>query len=233
MILACHQPLYLPWPGLFYKAMVADVLILLDHVDFPMGRSWISRNRLKNHQGAFWLTVPVKKKGRRSDPINTIEIYDERDWRKKHLQSIIQSYSHAPYLEDHQAFFNHLYGRPWTRLIDLNLVAFDYLKNALGISTPVKLSSTLKLSGRGADLLVNACRAVGADTFLVLTAAMNYLDEKIFSEAGITLRRFQLDPPVYPQLFGDFVSNLSVLDMLLCCGPKSRTLIEKSGHLLV
>lgn len=60
---AIHQPIFLPWPGLFRKAADADVLVLLDLVQFPRGRTWLTRNRLKNEDGEVWLTVPVSRKG--------------------------------------------------------------------------------------------------------------------------------------------------------------------------
>ena len=36
-------------------------------------------------------------------------------------------------------------------------------------------------------------------------------------------------PPVYPQLWGDFIYNLSALDLLLNCGPKSREIVLGEG----
>lgn len=54
MIVTTHQPIFLPWPGFFYKALCADVMVLLDDVQFPLGRTWITRNRLKSAQGEQW-----------------------------------------------------------------------------------------------------------------------------------------------------------------------------------
>jgi hypothetical protein len=51
MMIACHHPNFMPWPGLFFKGMQAEQLVLLDDVQFPLGGSWINRNRLKNDQG--------------------------------------------------------------------------------------------------------------------------------------------------------------------------------------
>ncbi|MGD9090852.1 MAG: WbqC family protein, partial [Desulfobacterales bacterium] len=63
MIISTQQPYFIPYPGFFYKAWQSDVFVILDTVQFPQGTTWTSRNRLKNDQGALWLTVPVWKKG--------------------------------------------------------------------------------------------------------------------------------------------------------------------------
>jgi len=58
MVIACHQPNFMPWSGLFFKALVADQLVLLDDVQFPLGGSWVNRNRLKNDQGELCSPCP-------------------------------------------------------------------------------------------------------------------------------------------------------------------------------
>jgi hypothetical protein len=64
MVVTTHQPIFLPWPGFFYKALQVDALVLLDHVQFPQGRGWLHRNRLKSDQGDHWLRVPIRKGSR-------------------------------------------------------------------------------------------------------------------------------------------------------------------------
>jgi len=51
MIVTTHQPIFLPWPGLFDKALRADTGVLLDEVQFPLGRGWMNRNRLESQHG--------------------------------------------------------------------------------------------------------------------------------------------------------------------------------------
>jgi len=79
MVVTTHQPIFLPWPGFFYKAMRADVLVLLDRVQFPHGRGWMHRNRLKSDQGDHWLRVPIWKAGRGTQLIADVEICNETE----------------------------------------------------------------------------------------------------------------------------------------------------------
>jgi hypothetical protein len=48
MLAVTHQPIVLPWPGFFCKALRADALVLLDRVQCPLRRGWMHRNRLKS-----------------------------------------------------------------------------------------------------------------------------------------------------------------------------------------
>jgi hypothetical protein len=232
MILACHQPNFMPWTGFFFKAMVADRLVLLDDAQFPLGGSWVNRNRLKNDQGELWLTVPVWKRGRSLQRIDAVEICFEENWQKKHLLSLEHAYKHAPYWEEHRGFFREIYERPWQRLLELNLAILDFLRHHLGIDRPFFLSSTFAVSGKGSERLVDLCRAVGANAYLTVLSSRKYLDETLFHRQGIRLVYYTYEPPVYPQLWGEFRANLSTIDLLLTCGAKSPHLIRPAGRIV-
>lgn len=230
MIVTTHQPIFLPWPGLFAKAIRADTIVFLDEVQFPLGRSWMTRNRLKGDQGELWLTVPVRKKGRGKQPISSAEICEERDWRNKHLESIRQHYADAPYLGELFPSLESIYARNHRLLVDLNMDLIRFFFDCMRITTGVALQSPLGMRREsGSSLLVSVSRAVAADSYLALPPVEKYLDAGLFRAANIGLRFARFDPPVYPQLWGDFRANLSVLDLLLNCGPaKSMEIIGKS-----
>jgi hypothetical protein len=229
MRVATHQPLFLPWPGLFFKGLSADVLVLLDKVQFPLGRSWMTRNRLKSDQGELWLRVPVQKKGRGKQIIRQVEIHSEAKWHQKHLQSIRQNYAHAPYLADHLPQLEAIYGRHPRRLSALNYDLICYLWKALGLKSTLILQSDLAVSGQGTELLVSICRTLKANTYATLPPAEKYLEREKFTTNGIQIIFTPFHPPIYPQLWGDFRYNLSTLDLLLNCGPKSLETIARSA----
>jgi hypothetical protein len=226
MICAIHQPIFLPWPGFFGKAMRSDCTVLLDDVQYPRGRSWLNRNRLKNEQGALWLTVPVWKKGRGLQAIRSVEICCDRDWREKLLRGIRQNYARAPYLNDHYGSIESIFMNNRARLAELNIDLIRFLWRALSFNRDVLLQSGLGVEGTGTDLLVNVCRAVGAEHLAIFPVAEKYVDAARMREAGIALTSVHFQPPVYPQLWGRFLYNLSTLDMLLNCGPRSREIIS-------
>jgi hypothetical protein len=230
VIVACHQPIFLPWAGFFVKALLADVLILLDDVQLGRGFTWMNRNRLKCDQGELWLTVPIRKKGRGLQKINEVEVFNERNWHHKHLQSIMQNYTHAPYLSDHLPFLKELYQQEWKKLVELNCRVLFYLRDALGIETEFVLQSDLGVQARGTELLVEICRKVGAGVYRSSLVSKKYLDEALFEGNDIQVSYFNFSPPLYPQLWGDFIPNLSALDLLLNCGRESLTIIRRYNN---
>ena len=73
MIVAIHQPNYIPWLGFFYKIAKSDIFIFLDDVQYTKN-SFINRNKIKTSQGSIWLTLPVRNKGRFGQLIREVEL---------------------------------------------------------------------------------------------------------------------------------------------------------------
>lgn len=233
MVVSANQPYFCPFPGFFRKALASDIMIILDEVQFPRGTTWTCRNRFKNDRGMFWITVPVRKKGLGLQRISEVRLCNEGRLGYKHLESIKAAYANAPYLPDHIDFITEMFSGRFDRLIDLNMSAIRYTLRNLRIGTKLMLLSELGVTGKGTDLLVEICRAVGAATFLAQKQAGKFLEAEIFRCNGIELRLFPYNPPVYPQLWGDFIPNLSAFDLLFNCGPGAGDILLRrrpAGH---
>jgi len=208
--------------------MKADCMVLLDDVQFPRGHGWMNRNRLKNEQGELWLTVPVHKKGRGLQIIRNVEIFNDSNWRRKHLRSLQQNYAHAPYLEQYSSAIEAIYQINHHKLISLNLDLIRFFWQTLSLKTQLHLQSDLGISGKGTDLLIAICQHLQAKSYLTFPVVEKYLDLGKMMRSGIQATFVNFHPPIYPQLWGDFIYNLSTLDLLLICGPKSAEIISKS-----
>lgn len=225
MILSTNQPYFSPYPGFFYKAHLCDVFVLLDGVQLPRGTTWITRNRFKNDQGTLWMTIPVWKKGLGLQNIENVRICHEGHWARKHLASLQQAYAHAPYFGEHLNFVREMFSNPYDKLIDLNLAITRYLIEHLAIETDLKLQSVTGIHASGTRLLIDLCHYFGASTFLAQLPARKYLDTDSFQQAGILLKFFTPRVCIYPQLWGEFIYDLSAFDLLFNCGPKARDIL--------
>jgi hypothetical protein len=227
MVISTYQPLFAPFLGFFYKARLSDVMVILDDVQFPLGRSFLNRNRFKNDQGILRITIPVWKRGRGLQKINQVMIYPEGNWRKKHLISLETSYANSPYFHEHLGFVEDIFTEKHKKLIDLNLSIIKYLMQQLDIATELILLSDLGITVRGANLLVEICRRLKASNYLTHTSARKFLNLPLFADAEIRISFFNPPSFVYPQLWGDFIPNLSAFDLLFNCGPKSYEILAR------
>lgn len=228
MIVSTNRPYFAPYPGFFQKAFLADVFVILDTVQFPQGTTWISRNRFKNDQGTLWMTIPVWKKGLGIQKISNVRICHEGHWMKKRLASLKQAYRHAPYFEDHRAFIEKIFSFPFEKLVDFDMEIIRYLIDVLGIKTEVVLLSETGIDARGGQLLIEISSHFSTSTFLSQQCAQKHLNTYLFDHAGIELRFFKPPALIYPQLWGNFIGNLSVFDLVFNCGPKSKELLMQS-----
>jgi hypothetical protein len=226
MILSAYQPYFAPHPGFFAKAARSDVFVLLDAVQFPRGTTWLTRNRFKNDQGVLWMTIPVWKKGLGLQRISEVRICHEQRWAGKHLESLKTAYAKAPFFEDHLPFLERLFGKGHERLVGFNMELLRHVMEHLGIATRVVLLSELGIDRKEPQLSVEICKQLGASTFLAQAGAKKYLDAGVFRREGISLEFFSPRPLVYPQLWGEFLFNLSALDLLFTCGPKAGRILH-------
>ncbi|MCK5419622.1 MAG: WbqC family protein, partial [Desulfobacterales bacterium] len=79
------------------------------------------------------------------------------------------------------------------------------------------------------DRLIDICKALGADTYLAGQGAAGYMDVARFEENGLKVIMQDVKHPVYPQLFKDFESHLSIVDLLFNCGLESMNIIREAN----
>jgi hypothetical protein len=224
MRIAIHQPHYLPWLGYVAKWAAADLLVLLDTVQYEKN-GFQNRNRVKTRGGARWLTVPVQ--ARLGMAIHDVPIADADRWARRHFTTIAHAYAQAPHFGRVRDALRELYETRWTDLRSVALASMRVIARGLGIRTPVRLASELGVTaGDPTRRLVELCRAVGGTTYLAGRDATKYLDRTAFRDAGIDVVQQRYEHPEYAQLHGSFVPFLSALDILLVHGDDALRIIR-------
>jgi hypothetical protein len=105
-----------------------------------------------------------------------------------------------------------------------------YFVEALGIPTRIVYASTLDVPGIATERLVNLIRTVGGDRYYCGAHAHDaYLDSALLEGADIGLELQGWRAPVYSQGRGGFVPDLSILDLLLNCGPDSLRILTDAN----
>jgi len=223
MIVAIHQPQYLPWLGYFDKIDKSDIFVLLDNVQYKKNE-WQNRNRIKTVNGWQWVTLPVLYKF--PEKINQVKINNKVDWKRKHLNAILTNYSKSQYLNKYQSSFEDVYSENWECLVDINVHLIDLIIKTLGINTQTLKASKLQLRDDPTYRLIDVCKEVGADTYLAGEDGSKYMDLEKFKKENINITIQDFHHPVYSQLFGDFQSHMSIIDLLFNYGEDSLRIIR-------
>ena len=211
MIISIHQSQYLPWPPYFKKIAKSDVFVVLDDVQFQKNGVQ-NRNKLRNQQEDFWLTIPVR--GGLKDNINKKEIADSR-WKKKHHLSIKQSYSKSRFWEIYNHEIEEIFQNDRKYLHEINNDFLKFFLKTFEIETKIFLSSEINVKGSKSDLVLNICKYFGAKKYLSGIGSKDYLDLKSFEKEKVEIEFLDFNSPKYEQYHGDFISDLSMLDMLM------------------
>lgn len=238
------QPGYLPWLGFFEQMYKSDVFVVYDDVQYDK-EGWRNRNRIKTANGVQWLTIPVLLRFDAHPLINEVKIDNKVNWRKKHLFSIRQSYSKAPYFKKYIEIFDEAFSREWDYLAEIDLHLILKLAECLGMGDKKIIRSTGTGIGKGIgeegigkdnsgegnkmERLVRICKLFEADTFYEGAAGRNYIDDNYFAGHGIKMEYQDYKHPVYKQLYGEFVPHMSVIDLLFNHGEESLSIIIGKG----
>lgn len=230
MILAAHQPSYLPWLGYLDKMARADLFVVMDDLQYE-AQNFQNRNRIKLNHGAAWVTVPLRR-GAQSDRICDKRINNQasrrQHWQRRTWVTLAIHYRKAPYFARYADELGAIYQRPWDRLIDLDLAVLALARRWLDIDTPLRRSSELALVGDKTDRILDMCRKLGATHYLSgKGGSTSYLDVELLARGGVEVVWQTFTHPTYPQRYPaqGFVRNLAFLDLLFNCGPRSRELL--------
>jgi hypothetical protein len=232
MRVSFNQPAFIPWGGLLARLMNSDLMILLDRTQFARGFTFVNRNRLKGPLGEIWVTVPIRKKGLGLQKIDQLRINQSEKLARKFLSLLRHYYGNSLYLEPAYNRLVWLFTYSGDDFLKLAKGSIDLLTEGFGLKTNIRLQPEAKPESKGTELLVNLALSVGAEEVLLPYLADRHLNIATFSKAGLKVVFLKYNQNPYPQFWGDFLGNLSALDLWLCCGREGIRVIEKSSKLI-
>ena len=227
MIVAIHQPEYLPWLGFFKKMMNVELFVFLDDVQFRK-KGWQNRNRIRINDGTTLLSIPVHT---HSYPkINEVTIDNEKNWSMRHKKSILYNYARAPYFGEIKDFIESIFEKKFQYLVDLNTEIIKFIMNELEIKSKIVFSSELEISKKGSDRVLDICKAVDADHYITGTFwAESNLRVEEFKKSNIDVEFQKFQHPTYKQIHGEFIPEMSIIDLLFNEGRKEAKKILQNS----
>lgn len=223
---AISQSNYIPWKGYFDLINSVDEFIIYDDVQFTKC-DWRNRNKIKTKDGLQWLTIPVHVKDKYLQKINETKV-NNNNWQKEHWKGIIHNYSKAVHFKDYKGIFEELYFNTQSDVLsEVNFSFISTICNILGIRTRFSWSSDYETSNDKTERLINLCKQVGATVYYTGPKAKEYINENEFERTNIKLVYFNYSGyPCYKQLWGKFVHEVSILDLIFNEGLNAKNFMK-------
>ncbi|MAO65523.1 MAG: hypothetical protein CL666_11040 [Balneola sp.] len=218
MRLALLQPQFAP--NLYdLSAMLKADLVVWNDLEQWHRKGRTHRATIKGEQGEQWINIPVMTEDRKK-PIREVRIDQEEEWIEPFWNALHHNYSEATWYDffaeelesDIQKFAD------FEKLINLNTWFFGRLMKYLEFNVDYKFASQIPEFEPNPDVFVENIKA-----------------GTLFQEHGS--RHYQwrsdaaVDPiekhPTYSQIGDDFLSELSLLDLLFNEGKESFRVFEK------
>ena len=200
---------YFP-PVAYFSALAKTDSIVLEACEHFQKGSYRNRCHIATSLGVQTLSVPLKKGKNSQQAIREVTISYDAPWQKQHWQALKTAYGSAPFWEHYSPVLERFFKEKHTFLFDLN---FDILESLLKI---LKLKNDITISFSD-DYI----------TPMLVTAS------EMWQEGGdlrntIFPKNNNFESKKYAQIFEDrngFLPNLSVLDLIFCCGNQAKSIL--------
>ena len=183
-----------------------DHFVLESNENYRKG-SFRNRCFIASANGVIGLSIPLKKGKHQQSNIKKVEIDYSRDWQAIHWKTLKTAYNNSAYFYFYEPYLKEIFQNKITYLFDLCLNVQELMLKLLDIQPNISFTNEFNLvteentqDGRNQNLPKNYKNIILPENH-----------------------------PDYQQVFEDkfgFQPNLSILDLLFCCGPESQEILR-------
>lgn len=211
MILASHQPNFMPYMGYIYKMYCCDVFTLSNGVKFSRNQ-FHNYNFISENGKRAKLTIPVSQ---HNCLIKDVQLDQWEFNKRKILRRIQQCYSRYPYFDEVFPAIREIFDFSDGTLAQLNKNFLLHLAIQMDMKCMFIDETEFDLAYNDpSEDIVQLCLDTGCKKYLSGTGASSYLDERLFKINDISLFWSNYEPVEY----GSKIENASVLDYLMLQG---------------
>jgi hypothetical protein len=226
MKIAVMQPYFFPYIGYFQLINEVDKFVFFDDVQF-INKGWINRNRILVNEKPNYLTVSLNKASQNKE-IKQICIIDNRD---ELLKKIEFAYKKAPQFKIAFPVIEDVLKFNTSKISELSMYSVTAITKYLGLNTIFTLSSLefadTKEDGR-TERIISICKKSDANTYINPIGGTDLYSRKEFHDHQVTLKFINPQKIEYKQFKNIFVSNLSIIDVIMFNSVKeSQKLLSK------
>lgn len=215
MKLGIMQPYFIPYIGYWQLINAVDKYVIYDDVNFIKG-GWINRNRILLNGSDKMINVQMFQASP-NKLINQVEVMNDPIYNKKLLKTIYCSYKKAPYFLEIYPLIENVINQNDKNLAKYLEYSIRQICEYLSIKTELIISSDIKKDNnlKGEEKVIEICKILNADVYYNAIGGKILYSSKNFYEQNIRLNFLETVNIQYSQFDHKFVSNLSIIDVMM------------------
>jgi hypothetical protein len=215
MRVAIMQPYLFPYVGYFHLLHSVDCFILLDDVAY-IKKGWINRNRILVNGMEYVFSIPLANSSQNKLIKDTCLQADPRHQRKL-LATIEQAYKSSLSFDYVYPLVKQVLLSPENDLTNLIFYSLQLIADYTSLHVQILRSSNIAKDNKltGQERIIEICKCVKAHDYVNMISGAKLYSPSQFLKAGINLHFLEPILTPYTQFQHDFVSGLSIIDLLM------------------
>ena len=220
MIVSIHQPNFFPWMGYFDKINKSDKFVFLTSSLRSKNDKYLTRTKILNNNSKLqYLSLPL---GNKQIPINQLIMPADHQWKVKVLNIIKESYRGSNNFDEVYIDIENLFMCEYEYFSDYSINIIRFLISKFNIDTELYVDTDFNQDfGISNQRNISLCKKVGGDIYLSGSGAKVYNDHKLYKANSLNFIYQDYIVPTYPQISGEFIPGLSIMDVIFNCGYRA------------
>jgi len=216
MKLAIMQPYFLPYLGYFQLINAVDKFVVYDNIQYTK-KGWINRNRILSNGSDITFSIPLKKDSDYLDINKRFLADNSQQEKEKILRVISQNYKKASEFQIIYPLLEKIFLNEEKNLFKFILKSLLDINSFLEIETELSVSSEIYRDKKtnGKDTVMEICKSLKAQHYINPVNGKELYNKKEFQEVDLNLQFLEMGPVSYNQFNDEFVSHLSIIDILM------------------
>jgi hypothetical protein len=184
----------------YIQTLMLEREVYFDNMHPYSKMSFKNRTIIATAQGPLTLSIPIIGGRDQKSPMRDIKIDYKNEWDKQHIKAIVSNYNRSPFFEYYENDLSQLLSNHTLYLVDFLINCNEWL------------NKQLKSKWNSHKL-----------TEIILDRSFDAYLPKNYNKIK--------NPIIYQQVFDNktgFLPNLSILDLLFCCGGKQASVLLMS-----
>lgn len=206
------QPYFFPYIGYYQLVYEVEKFVFLDNVNF-IKKGYINRNSILLNGQRFQFSLPVTSVSQN----RPIHLHDYTGSFSNFIKVLEQGYKNSPYFSVAMPIIESVILDQDINVARKNAKSVAVVFEYLGVHRDFSYASQIPIAEdcKSQSRIIELCKAMYIDKYRNSIGGRELYERAAFAEKGIEIKFLQNNSKPYQQKETEFVSNLSVIDVLM------------------